>query len=111
MKKVLFICSANIDRSPTAEKIYREYPGIETKSAGASWYAERYISDELVVWADIILCMEEWQKKFIQRKFAELMEGKQIESLNVPDNYHHMDPELISIMKEKVDPWIHKLME
>jgi protein-tyrosine-phosphatase len=32
--KLLFVCTANIDRSPTGEDIYKGQPGFETKSAG-----------------------------------------------------------------------------
>jgi predicted protein tyrosine phosphatase len=32
--KVLFVCTANKLRSPTAEDVFRDYPGIEALSAG-----------------------------------------------------------------------------
>ena len=32
--KLLFVCTANIDRGPTAEDIYKNQPGFEAKSAG-----------------------------------------------------------------------------
>ena len=57
--KVLFVCTGNIDRSPTAEEIFRSYPGVEAKSAGTSELAPTRISKELVEWADLILVMEE----------------------------------------------------
>ena len=31
--KILFVCSANEDRSPTAERLYSNHPGLEVKSA------------------------------------------------------------------------------
>ena len=36
MTNVLFVCSANRLRSPTAEQIFSTWPGIETDSAGIS---------------------------------------------------------------------------
>ncbi|WP_375471140.1 hypothetical protein [uncultured Nostoc sp.] len=33
MKKLLFICSQNKLRSPTAEAVFSEYEGLETDSA------------------------------------------------------------------------------
>lgn len=34
MTRVLFVCSRNRRRSPTAEHVFRNVPGIETASAG-----------------------------------------------------------------------------
>ena len=62
MIKILFVCSANIDRSPTAEHIYANQTGLEVKSAGVSWYAQQPVTTELLQWADVILCMEEEHK-------------------------------------------------
>ena len=33
MTKILFVCSANIDRSPSVEHIYANQTGLEVKSA------------------------------------------------------------------------------
>jgi protein-tyrosine-phosphatase len=33
LMKLLFICTANIDRSPTGEDIFKVQPGFEVKSA------------------------------------------------------------------------------
>jgi protein-tyrosine-phosphatase len=35
LRRVLFVCSGNSERSPTAEKYFRKWKGVwETKSAG-----------------------------------------------------------------------------
>jgi predicted protein tyrosine phosphatase len=47
-----------MDRSPTAERIYANHPGLEVKSAGVSSYAVTPVSPELLQWADVILTME-----------------------------------------------------
>ena len=57
--KLLFVCTANIDRSPTGEDIYKNQPGFEVKSAGTeTGYAAIPISKVLIEWADVIFCME-----------------------------------------------------
>lgn len=110
--KVLFVCSANVDRSPTAEKVIREtYPDIETKSAGTSYYANAYLNKEFLQWADVVLCMEDWQVKFIQRKFRELMTGKIIDCLNIPDKYEYMDSWLVSKVESSFNEWFSKLTD
>jgi predicted protein tyrosine phosphatase len=55
MTNVLFVCSANRLRSPTAEQVFSTWPGIETDSAGISAGASVLLSSEQVDWADIIL--------------------------------------------------------
>jgi predicted protein tyrosine phosphatase len=53
--KILFICSANIDRSPTAAKtIHESYPNIETKSAGTSQDAYIRVNENQIQWADAV---------------------------------------------------------
>ena len=48
MKHVLFVCSQNRLRSPTAEQVFSTYPGIECASAGTNHDANVPISAELV---------------------------------------------------------------
>ncbi|WP_440054531.1 hypothetical protein ACSLBF_17040 [Pseudoalteromonas sp. T1lg65] len=55
MTHVLFICSRNQWRSPTAERVWRNHPGIEVRSAGTSAKAKRAVSKKDIVWADKIL--------------------------------------------------------
>ena len=106
--KILFVCSANQDRSPTAENIYKNHPGLEVKSAGVSWYARMPVSYDLVNWADVILTMEEWQQDEIVEDYAELISCKTIDYLDVPDMYRYMHPLLQKIIREKVDTWLNK---
>jgi len=106
MTKILFLCSANIDRSPTAERIYSNYPELEVKSAGVSWFARKPVTAKYIEWADVILCMEEWQKQFIEQNFAEAIADKMVDSLDVEDIYPYMHPKLVEIIKEKTDRWL-----
>jgi predicted protein tyrosine phosphatase len=39
-RNVLFLCSQNRLRSPTAEQLFADWPGIETASAGLNLGAE-----------------------------------------------------------------------
>ena len=104
--KILFVCSANVDRSPTAECLYGNEPGLEVKSAGASPWARKPVSAELIEWADVVLCMEDWQKQFIEREFREVITKQKIGNLDIRDTYRYMQPLLIEIIKEKTDAWL-----
>jgi predicted protein tyrosine phosphatase len=99
---LLFICSRNRLRSPTAEALFTDIPGIETASAGTSPDADNPISLDLIEWADIIYVMERVHRQRLNTKFQKALKAKRLTVLNIPDNYDFMDPELISILKTKL---------
>ena len=107
MRHVLFVCSQNRLRSPTAEKIFAEFPGIEVASAGIDDDAEAKLTLELVAWADIIFVMEEWHRRQLSTKFPDDLEGKKIICLNIPDEFAFMDATLVSILKSEVPGFLN----
>lgn len=48
MVNVLFICSQNRLRSPTAEQVFADWPGVETASAGINHDAQVPVCPELL---------------------------------------------------------------
>lgn len=109
MKKVLFVCSQNRLRSPTAENIFRNYSGVLVKSAGLDPDAKILLTNDLIEWADIIIVMEKLHLEEIKKKFAESLKGKELVSLNIPDIYDFMQPQLIEILKERVPKYLKSL--
>ena len=57
-RNILFICTQNRLRSPTAEQVFADWPGVETSSAGLGNDVEVPVSPELLAWADMIFVME-----------------------------------------------------
>lgn len=102
MKKLLFVCSENRLRSPTAEMVFSEYDGVEAIGAGTNSDAETSVSGDLIEWADIVLVMEKMHRNKVSKKFKELLKNKRIITLDIPDNYDFMQPELIQLLKMKV---------
>jgi len=98
----LFICSKNKWRSPTAEKIFHLRNDFEARSAGTENGARIKITDGHIGWADIIFVMEKKHMRRIRDKFGNLLEGKQIVNLDIPDDYQFMDEELIDILEVRV---------
>ena len=105
---ILFVCSANVDRSPTAEHIYANHPGLKVKSAGVGRDARQPVNAALLQWADVVLCMEKHHKQYIVEDFERFIAGKVIDYLDVQDIYPRMHPKLIEIITEKVDAWLRK---
>jgi predicted protein tyrosine phosphatase len=98
----LFICSQNKLRSPTAEQIFADCPGIETLSAGTNHDAETPLDDEMLRWADTIVVMEKTHRNKIQKRFRSALGGTRIVCLDIPDDYEFMDPDLIALLKARM---------
>ena len=106
MKKVLFICSQNRLRSPTAEQVFSTWKGLEVTSAGTNHDAENPVTSEVLEWADIIIVMERAHRNKIQKKFRSSLNGKRIVCLEIPDEYEYMDPGLIRLLEAKVPKFL-----
>jgi predicted protein tyrosine phosphatase len=104
--KLLFVCSRNRLRSPTAEAVFSAHRGVEATSAGTSSDADTVVSPELIEWADIIFPMEPIHRRKLLEKFGPLLKTKRVIVLGIPDRYKYMDSELITVLKKKVLPHI-----
>ena len=102
MKNVLFICSQNRLRSPTAEQVFADWPDIETASAGLNNDAENPVTPELIEWADILFVMEKSQRNKLTKKFQPALGGKHVICLEIPDDYDFMDQALVQLLKTRV---------
>jgi predicted protein tyrosine phosphatase len=99
---VLFVCSRNQWRSPTAEKLWRNHPALAVRSAGTSPNARHQVSAQDLQWAQAILVMEEKHKSRLIAEYARLVESKPIHVLDIPDEYQYMDPELVEELERTV---------
>lgn len=99
---VLFICSRNKWRSPTAEQVFRRYPGLTLRSAGTSRNAQKSESYDLLRWADVICVMEQKHKSRLLAGYHRIIENKLLHVLDITDDYCFMAPELVTILEETV---------
>jgi predicted protein tyrosine phosphatase len=106
MKNVLFVCSQNKLRSPTAEQVFSRRQDIEVDSAGTNNDAETPLGIEQIVWADIIFVMEKTHRSKVQKRFREQLHSKKLICLDIPDQYDFMDPELIELLKARVSRYL-----
>lgn len=97
--KVLFICNQNLNRSKTAENIFKGR--FETKSAGL--YNEKPVTAKQLSWADAIIVMDEEQRREVAKRFPKQYMQKRILSLDIPDVYHYNQPALINALKSKIN--------
>ncbi|UTW05433.1 phosphotyrosine protein phosphatase [Amphritea atlantica] len=106
MKNILFICSRNQWRSPTAENVWRKHPSLNVRSAGTSPRAKKTVNAKDIQWADVIFVMEEKHKNRLKAEFTRLLNHKDIQVLDVPDEYQYMDAELVDIMQQAVSSYL-----
>lgn len=106
MKRILFLCSQNKLRSPTAESIFCNVEGWSVRSAGLNTGADVYISTEDVEWAEYIFVMEQAHKSKLLKKFKSSIKNQKVITLGIPDDYEYMDKNLIDILENKVPPFV-----
>lgn len=100
--KLLFICTANINRSRTAEDLFKDSDEYEVQSAGFIWHSlgGQVVTQKLIDWADKIFVMDEERGchlTILKRKFNTV--GKRIYGLDIMDIYSRNNPTLIELLK------------
>lgn len=103
LMNLLFICTYNEVRSRTGQEIFGSLATYEAKSAGTDPWAKVKVSPELLRWADVVIVMENVHRQFLYEKFEKEAQNIKIFVLNIPDDYYYMQPELVEILKEKVE--------
>ena len=103
---LLFICSRNQWRSPTAEQVWRKKPNFNARSAGTSPKAKKTVSLTDIRWADIIFVMESKHRSRLIAQFTRMLDHKPLHVLDIPDEYQYMDPELVSELEASVSVYL-----
>ncbi|GGE59441.1 protein-tyrosine phosphatase [Pedobacter psychrotolerans] len=103
---ILFICSRNKWRSLTAETIFKNNPDHQVKSAGTEPSARIKINAKMIIWADLIFVMEKRHRQRISERFPAEVDGKEIITLGIPDDYQYMDEDLIEELNTKVSEYL-----
>ncbi len=102
IKRVLFVCSQNKLRSPTAEQVFASWPGIEVSSAGLNHDAEEPLTSEMVREADLIFVMEKAHRIRLSKRFKADLARTRVVCLDIPDDYAFMDSELVKLLRTRV---------
>ena len=108
MKHVLFICSQNELRSPTAEQVFSGHRDLAVASAGLNHDAPQPVTPDLLEWADVIFVMEPVHRTRLANKFSRHLQSKRIICLDIPDDFEFMDPALVRVLEAKVGPFFRR---
>lgn len=104
---ILFICTANVKRSPTAAFWYAlRKPEHCYQSAGSNAFACKKYGGKNVTSVDLkaadrIICMENRNKKEIQKDHGHKFNSK-IEIANIKDEFDFLDIQLIFELTDKI---------
>ena len=106
IQRLLFVCSQNRLRSPTAEQVFSTWEELECDSAGLAPDAVASLSTEQIEWADTIFVMEKSHRNKLAKKFKKHLNGKRIIVLGIPDDYEFMQEELVRLLNVKVPQFL-----
>jgi len=99
MKKILFVCNGNTQRSPTFEKFFKapQFAAVyDVRSAGIYSGYPYMVNQEVIDWADCIYVMDLEQYKHIYQHYNVVSK-----MIGVSDQYMPDSEELI----ELIDFW------
>ncbi len=105
-RNILFVCSRNRLRSPTAEVVFREVPGVETDSAGLASDADVPLDADHLRWADLVVVMEKRHLTQLRRRFARHLGATRVVCLDIPDRYDYLQPELVDLLRRRMQPYL-----
>jgi predicted protein tyrosine phosphatase len=103
-RNILFICSRNQLRSPTAEQVFSKWPQIEVASAGLDPRCKEPVTPELLAWAEVIFVMQKSHRNKLLKQFRTNVKNQKIVVLGITDDYDYMDPRLVRLFEKLVPP-------
>ena len=121
VRRILFVCYANLRRSPTAEKVFQEMlankgyrvfgqnafeecdaevlsAGFEVNGCG------RGLSRRLGDWAEEIYVMDNWMRSELKEEYGK--KGEKIISLSIPDIFNRDDPDLVELLRTRLKEFV-----
>ena len=103
---VLFVCNQNKNRSKTAEELFHK----EFVTSSAGLYSEPSVREEQLQWADVVVVMEDAQRYELGKRFPTQYLRKRIVSLNIPDVFQYNQPELVELLKARIEETLLPLL-
>jgi predicted protein tyrosine phosphatase len=104
---ILFICTANVDRSKAAEDLYRGDERYEVRSRGVARFATKELTRDDLDWAERVFVMDEkgdQHKTLIQMRFGKV--SSPIIDLEIEDLWRRNDPELKRLLLRKLKKYL-----
>ena len=106
-ERILFVCTANVDRSRTAEDLYLGDERYEVRSAGVAPFATVPLTRDLLLWADRVFVMNESEDRhqtLIRIRFPDV--NRPVVDLDIEDRWSWGDPELVAMIRKRLRPYL-----
>ena len=106
-ERILFVCTANVDRSRTAEDLYRDDERYDVRSAGVAPFATVPLTRDLLLWADRVFVMnerEDQHRTLIRIRFPDV--ARPLVDLDIEDRWSRGDPELVTLVLRRLRPYL-----
>jgi len=107
--RVLFVCRLNRSRSATAERIFDKDPSLDVRSAGTSVDALVRVNRHMLDWADVVFTMDGAQRRDLAEMFPGHAALDRIVCLDIDDKYDFLDPELITLLRDRTTAQLTRL--
>ena len=112
--QLLFVCSANQNRSPTAARLFARAPGLTCSSAGtlvaSASTGGRVVSLNDIREADFVFAMEREHREQITARFGAAC-VPMIHVLGIEDIYNADSPQLVEELLRGVPPYLPVLID
>jgi predicted protein tyrosine phosphatase len=109
--RTLFICHYNRRRSATAERVFARDPTLDVRSAGTSDEALVQVNPRMLEWAEVVFIMDDEQRRALERMFPGHAALDRVVCLDIRDDYHFLDPELVSLLQARTAPHLARLKD
>jgi predicted protein tyrosine phosphatase len=106
--RLLFVCRLNRKRSATAERLFCKRPDLDVKSAGTAEDARVRVNPRMLEWADVVFAMDSDEHRKLNGMFPGHASLTRVVCLDIPDRFGFNDPELIRLLRERVEPHLSK---
>lgn len=100
---LLFVCSRNQWRSPTAEAVLRDDERFAVRSRGTSSRARQTLRSDDLVWADVVFAMENSHRERILAEHRDTLGVTPLHVLHLPDDYRKLDSALVDLLSDGVE--------
>lgn len=89
--------------------MFAKDPGLDARSAGTNEDALVRVNQRMLEWADILFTMDDDQRRALSSMFPNHPALAKIVCLDIADDYHFLDPQLIAMLRERTAPHLEKL--
>ncbi len=95
-------------RSPTAARVFGRRPDLSVRARGLGPKSSTALRREDIEWADLIFVMEHSHASRLRDGYRDPLAETLVHVLDIRDHYRFMDPDLVELLEERVEPLLEQ---